>query len=267
MSDDDVDKDQSESSADKLKIKAFGPAADAFGKEIAPIGERGGKLLNRITQVMFDVVEGLPGRCRLAVHWLAARVEELTKEVPPEKLVDPDPRIIGPIIMDIGLSVDEDEIKEMYAKLASADINADTKNLAHPSFVEIIKQMSVTDTKVLEAMVRHESIFVARMKNLHGPGDITLGQILSFEVKGVSDADALFSIYNLTRLGVVEMNVLHHPVHPDENEERKKAFKKQFEFAEAKDKDGNLFNVRINHVGLFRTPIGIRFRQVCLGKR
>lgn len=266
MSEGEADDDKNQGSSNKLEVKAFGPAADAFGKELAPLGERGGKLLNRIGQVMFDVIEGLPGRCRVAVHWLAIRVEELTKEIPPEKLVDPDPRIIGPIIIDIGLSIDEDEIKEMYAKLAAADINADTKSSAHPSFVEIIKQMSVNDTKVLEAMVRNEAIYIARMKNFQGPGDITLGQIPSFETKGVSDEDALFSIYNLARLGIVEMNPLRHPVHTDENEERKNTIKKQFEYAEFKDKDGNLFNVHIDQVGLFRTPIGVRFRKVCLGK-
>ena len=46
-------------------------------------------------------------------------------------------------------SLDEEHIREMFANLLAADMNADTKKGAHPAFVEFIKDMTPIEAKLL----------------------------------------------------------------------------------------------------------------------
>lgn len=45
----------------------------------------------------------------------------------------------------------------MYANLLITSMNLDTKSQVHPSFVDIIKQLSPADTKIIEEMKRKQT--------------------------------------------------------------------------------------------------------------
>ena len=260
---DEIGSEKPSGASEKLRIKALGPAAEGFGKEIAPLGPATGRLLKNAGMGVISIIEQFGPRCKQAMDWLNHRVDELLNNVPEEKIVSPDPRIVGPMVLDLGFAIDEESIREMYAKLASADMTADTKSLAHPSFVEIIKQMTPTDTKVLGALSRVEGIYEVRHKLPNG-GMFELARVPNIEIEKVDDSQILLSISNLERLGLVKTDGNRHPTTMSEGHD---ALRKQYEpVLESlrhlpQYKDGTL---SIGNIGVFMTPIGEQFKYVCL---
>lgn len=73
---------------------------------------------------------------------------ELDK-IPETKLVEPRLSIIGPALEASKFYIEEEEIRKMFAKLISTSMNADTISKSHPSFIEIIKQLTPDEAKII----------------------------------------------------------------------------------------------------------------------
>lgn len=78
-------------------------------------------------------------------------VEKL-KPIESGKIVPPEMHIAIPTIQALSYSMDCNELRDLYANLLAKSMNIDTKNTTHPSFVEIIKQLSSIDVRVFEAI-------------------------------------------------------------------------------------------------------------------
>ena len=60
------------------------------------------------------------------------------KDIPEEKIVEPEPYVAVPALQQLSYSFDSKELREMYANLLASSMNADKKWSVHPSFVDII---------------------------------------------------------------------------------------------------------------------------------
>src|SRR5438045_457064 len=131
-----------------LRQSALGPAAADFGKELAALGtgRTAAQAVDRALKSVAAVVYCAHDVCT----WLQRTLSKKLKNVPPEKLADPDPRIAAPVVQALTYSMSNDTIRQMYANLLAAAMQTDTKEDAHPAFVEIIKQMTPVDARVLE---------------------------------------------------------------------------------------------------------------------
>ncbi len=69
-------------------------------------------------------------------------VQKKISAIPQEKLCEPDPQVIINTIHDSQYSVDKDELREMFENLIAAACSIDTAEKTHPSFSNIIHQMS-----------------------------------------------------------------------------------------------------------------------------
>lgn len=77
-------------------------------------------------------------------------LSEKLKNVDPNKIVQPEPYVAVPALQAISYSMNNDELRNLYANLLSKSMNLDTKDSVHPSFVEIIKQMSPLEANLLK---------------------------------------------------------------------------------------------------------------------
>lgn len=77
------------------------------------------------------------------------KLDAKLKNVLPEKIIEPQPYISVPTIQAICYSADCDELHDMFAALLATSMRQDTHELAHPSFVEIIKQLNPLEAKLL----------------------------------------------------------------------------------------------------------------------
>jgi Abortive infection alpha len=259
---------------DEAAGKALGPSAEAFGKEIAPLGQRAGQLTNRVGVLLIRALEPLVYGLEKSANWIEKAVTERLKNIPPEKVVPPNPRIAAPAVQSLIYSMHDEPIRDMFANLLAADMNADTKADTHPAFVEFIKEMTSADAKVL-ATFRQSSrqcVFEAQIGTLGHY--ITYGPHFSFSIAGLSDDDIGKSLNNLDRLGLVERRdaapvskqieditaALTRDYEPKRQAYDNADWRRNFDLAADQPLE---LNVVPN--GLFLTPLGTSFVRICLG--
>jgi len=102
---------------------------------------------------------------------------EKTAQVPEESLITPAASVAIPSMEGLRYSLDEPDLKEMYLNLLAKASDARNKDKAHPSFAEVIKQLSVEEATVLQKILEHHSVPVAqiRVKNPENKG-FTIGR-------------------------------------------------------------------------------------------
>ena len=87
-------------------------------------------------------------------------------DVPEEDLVAPKPTVAVPLVQALAYSHDEADLKEMYLNLLAAASTSDRAASVHPSFVEVVKQLSAEECRVLNAILARRRIPVIRIKQV-----------------------------------------------------------------------------------------------------
>lgn len=72
------------------------------------------------------------------------------ENVLPEKIVPAEPYVAVPTIQAISYCMDCEELRDLFASLLASSMNIDKKDNVHPSFVELIKNMSPLDAKIFK---------------------------------------------------------------------------------------------------------------------
>jgi hypothetical protein len=254
---------------DKLSQQALGPAAREFGRKVAPLGAEAGHLTLRVGLALIRSLKPLVHGWEKLADWIEQEMTKRLKDVPREKIVPPEPRIAVPALQALTYSLDDELIPEMFANLLAADMNVDRKGDAHPAFVEIIKEMTPADARVLMSVrdANKEVEFTVRVGSPHAFW--TLATRYSFEIEGLSASECEKSLSNLQRLGLVEARE-EFPT-SDKHNEIVLALKKEFEPAkndsEARARaagDGIGIGIDVRRRGLYPTPLGQGFVKVCM---
>ncbi|MDD2640867.1 MAG: DUF4393 domain-containing protein [Arcobacteraceae bacterium] len=83
-------------------------------------------------------------------------VAEKLKDIPEEKICTPDPTVAGPVLEALKFAGHKESLKEMYANLLAKSLNQDTTDRTHPSYVEVIKQLTVEEARLLQLLSNEE---------------------------------------------------------------------------------------------------------------
>lgn len=96
----------------------------------------------------------------------AQLINEEVSKIHPDKIVEPQMSILGPAIQSSEFFFEEEHYREMFSKLIGSSINADKQVRIHPSFVEIIKQLSTNDAIFLKklASLTHAHMTIAKVQ-------------------------------------------------------------------------------------------------------
>lgn len=129
---------------------ALQPAAQEIGKALGTVA----KLVN----VALAPVSGLVWGYEQIREFTATKVAEKLKDVPPEKIVTPSPNVAGPAIEALRYTGHEESLSEMYASLLATAMNEDTIQKAHPAFVDIIKQLTPDEAKIVRGFTANQTI-------------------------------------------------------------------------------------------------------------
>ncbi|WP_444551289.1 DUF4393 domain-containing protein [Bacillus paranthracis] len=143
-----------------------------------------------------------------ALNQFKEEVERSISAIPEENIVEPPLHIVGPTLEAAKYYFENDELKSMFANLIAASINIDTIDKAHPSFVEIIKQLSPLDAKNLKCFQQTPKLPIAQYNFVTNTGSTTICQTNVFLENDECNNIKLnaTSISNLSRLGLVSIS-------------------------------------------------------------
>lgn len=178
---------------------------------VHPVANTTGKIVDLIPKVIYTAL--LPLR-----KWINDREEYfeetgqiVTKKlenVEEEKIVTPELYVAVPAIQALSYSLDNNELKNLYANLLASAMNTDTQEYVHPAYVEIIKQLSPVDALIFKEIMSRECIpaidlWYCEIKSAEG--QLIERNITSIKISSHKTMSA--SIDNLKRLGIIESPV------------------------------------------------------------
>lgn len=145
-------------------------------------------------------------------------IAEKAQAIPPEHVVEPKASIAGPTLQGLAFTHEEPNLKEMYLNLLATSMDGRSASLAHPAFVEIIKQLDSEDARLVRGALQSPSaipIIQIHRKLKNGSGYNLLVQHLlnlkdSTTGVPVEDPQLPAMIDNWIRLGLVEVDTSPH---------------------------------------------------------
>lgn len=242
--------------------KADGVLSEVYKDAISPIVKPVG-----------DILSFLPRTVKLALSgwekWLvngeetirltAESVREKIQAIPEEKLVEPEPYVAIPAMQQLSYCVNNEELRDLYANLLVSSMNADKKWQVHPAFVDIIKQLTPDEAKILKILpdISTTILPIVDLVCVFNQGEHTF--ISNFTTIGLSEIDnkELINAYydNLRRLGLISIE--------DSRIIRPEAYNEIEHFPKMQYLDGEDFRMRFKRK-LFRvTNLGVEFIKTC----
>jgi len=81
--------------------------------------------------------------------WLVEFLAQKFSNTPPDRIIQPPLMIAGPTIEALRFAGDT-ELRDLYATLLSTSMDRERSQYAHPSFVEVLKQLTPDEAKLME---------------------------------------------------------------------------------------------------------------------
>lgn len=155
-----------------------------------------GLTVTEATQMAFQIFrEYYPQLQKEALEAVQKLTEERLKMIPTENIVPPKANVVVPVLQNASLT-EEQDLLEMYATVLANSMDKFTKEGIHPGFVEIIKQLSSDEAKILRYMHLRTTlpIITLRFEDEKGAG---------FDViKNYSDVGELINCVALHNIGL-----------------------------------------------------------------
>lgn len=136
-------------------------AKEVYGDALKPAV----KSVGNIIALPFQAIDAALSKPKL---WVAEKqynyertrelLAEKLKNVPEEDIVPPENYVAIPALQQISYCFDSDELRDMYANLLASSMKKDKKWSVHPAFVDIIKQLTPDEAKLLKAFVAKTSV-------------------------------------------------------------------------------------------------------------
>jgi len=177
---------------------AVQPAAKELGKSLATVAKTVNIALAPISAMVWGYEK--------ISEYVQQRVSALLEKIPRERIIVPDAAVVGPSLEALRFTGKDETLRELYANLIATAMNQDEASSAHPSFVEIIKNICADEAILFEYLTRaipEERTFV----------DAVIGENIRFENFTLIDQESPIVhkkrlesyVDNLTRLGLISI--------------------------------------------------------------
>ncbi|EGG35241.1 DUF4393 domain-containing protein [Paenibacillus sp. HGF5] len=190
-------------------VKSIKVPTDIAKNVLEPSSKEVGEGLGSLFYLAFSPLQKAKIKKEYEIKLFKEDIEKELNKIPSEDIVEPRLNIVAPALEAAKYYIEDVEIRSMFAKLIAASMNKNKKSGAHPSYVEIIKQMSPLDAATLS--------FLFSNRNNIGCGSLVLnafdGQgghipiIHNFfpfqDINKQNYLDYSASVDNLVRLGLI----------------------------------------------------------------
>lgn len=243
---------------------------DALKPSVLPIGAIL-SYLPRTIRLAFSRWEKWIVNGEESIRLTAESLKDKLAQVPEDKLVEPEAYVAVPAMQQLLYCQDNENLRDLYANLLASSMNIDKKWQVHPSFVDIIKQITPDEAKILNSMVDFKNNFMPLIdvqlydKNSERKGGHQLF-ITNFTNIGLdiieNKSNICAYIDNLVRLKLLDIPATYHltnnskyiplETHPILQEMIPDYYK-------------SIYDIGYNHKVLQITNFGLIFKRVCCG--
>jgi hypothetical protein len=126
---------------------ALQPAAKELGQGLLTVAKAINVALEPIRLLVWSY-----GEVREFVN---AKVPGLLKNVPPENIITPAPNVAVPALAALVYTGHDESLSNLFANLLATSMDKTTAQEAHPAFVEIIKQLTPDEAKLVSLFARN----------------------------------------------------------------------------------------------------------------
>lgn len=133
---------------------------------------------------------------------------EKLKNVDESKIVEPEAFVAVPALQQLAYSYDSEDLRKMYANLLASAMMEGTKNKVHPSFVDIIKQLSPFDARALSSLnTYYVPIITATIEDQYKKirHDVLVDYCMDLIDIYPDECQQASSLQNLKRLGLINI--------------------------------------------------------------
>lgn len=142
-----------------------------------------------------------------AIKELSIRLNKKLEKIKDDDIISPDIYIAVPLIEQYSYCTDKEELKNLYANLLASSMNKEMRNSVHPGFVDIIKQLSPDEAKIMKELdnVKREAILDVNAVNEKKESIATYKNysLIAYRSKCDCPENTCSYIDNLTRLGLI----------------------------------------------------------------
>lgn len=253
-------------------VTGLAKAVPVYEDAIQPAAKEIGKALGTVAKtvnVALAPVKGLVWGYEQIEGFVSSKVSEKLQNTPEEEIVTPKPNVAGPALESLRYTGHEESLRELYANLLAASMDSMTSAGAHPGFVEILKQITPDEAKILKLFVRSRAFPLLNVRQetteagKRGGRDLLTSFSTLGEEAGCENANFTPSyLDNLARLGLIEIPAFYEYTAPNvydhlENHPTVTALKQQLE------NSPNLKCV-IERKGAKATQLGRQFINICV---
>lgn len=121
-----------------------------------PASQEIGKAFGDIFYLVFSPITQKAERARIkhreALIQYAEDIKVELSKIPEENLVSPELSIVGPALDASKFYIENEILRKMFSNVIASSMNCETADKTRASFVEIIKQLSPVDAKILKTI-------------------------------------------------------------------------------------------------------------------
>ncbi len=133
-------------------VTGVAQAVPIYQDVVQPAAQEVGKALQTVAKsvhVVLAPISALVWGYDQIKEFVATKVSDRLKNVPPENIITPKPNVAGPALEALRYTGHESSLSDLYANLLAASMDKATAQGAHPAFVEIIKQLTPDEAKLV----------------------------------------------------------------------------------------------------------------------
>lgn len=143
-------------------------------------------------------------------------LEERVREIPADCLIEPKASLAGPALQGLAFSHEEPDLKQLYLELLGTSMDSRSASAAHPAFVEVIKQLTTKEARLLKALLPGNDLSIARIQLELDTGGkmVLLNHLLNLvdpsTRQGVEIPELPSMVDNWIRLGLVQVDYMRY---------------------------------------------------------
>lgn len=199
-------------------VKGIVEAVPVYQDVVQPAARQVGTALETVAKtihIALAPISALVWGYEQIKDFVSTKVAEKLSGVPDEKIQTPDPTVAGPALEALKYTGHKEDLRELYANLLANAINIDTAKSAHPGFVDIIRNLTSDEARVLIFLASRRAYPIISTKAIlkDGTGEQRLMENVSMLGTDAGCQNPGFTpkyIDNLIRLGLLVIPPLEH---------------------------------------------------------